>query len=111
MTALSIVHTEASLGWGGQELRILAESQGLMRRGHDVRLLYPPESCIFAEAALVVPPRDGVALRAAVSRLLDDGVLRTQLGEAARAHCAASFSYERMLDRMEAIYEQVSRRR
>ena len=39
MNRLSIVHTEASLGWGGQEIRILAESQGLMRRGHDV----PPD--------------------------------------------------------------------
>jgi glycosyltransferase involved in cell wall biosynthesis len=47
---LSIVHTEASLGWGGQEIRILSESQGLIRRGHDVRLLCPPEARIYAEA-------------------------------------------------------------
>jgi len=47
---LSIVHTEASLGWGGQELRILGESKGLMERGHEVRLLCPPQSRIFAEA-------------------------------------------------------------
>ncbi|HEY2336862.1 MAG TPA: glycosyltransferase family 4 protein [Burkholderiales bacterium] len=47
---LSIVHTEASLGWGGQELRILAESKGLMERGHEVRLLCPPQARIFAEA-------------------------------------------------------------
>jgi len=50
MKHLSIVHTEASLGWGGQELRILAESQGLMRRGHDVRLICAPEARIYAEA-------------------------------------------------------------
>ena len=47
---LSIVHTEASLGWGGQEIRILSESQGFIRRGHEVRLLCPPEARIFAEA-------------------------------------------------------------
>ena len=47
---LSIVHTESSLGWGGQELRILAESQGLARRGHKIRLLCPPEARIFSEA-------------------------------------------------------------
>lgn len=50
MKRLSIVHTESSLGWGGQEIRILSESQGLMRRGHEVRLLCPPEARIFAEA-------------------------------------------------------------
>ena len=50
MRPLRIVHTESSLGWGGQEIRILAESQGLTRRGHDVRLLCAPQSRIRAEA-------------------------------------------------------------
>ena len=48
---LAIVHTESSLGWGGQEIRILAESQGLIRRGHAVRLLAPAGARIVAEAA------------------------------------------------------------
>jgi len=39
---LSVVHTESSLGWGGQEIRILAESQGLARRGHEGTLLCAP---------------------------------------------------------------------
>jgi len=56
VTPLTIVHTESSLGWGGQEIRILSESQGLIRRGHDVKLLCPPEARIFAEAA--GPARD-----------------------------------------------------
>jgi glycosyltransferase involved in cell wall biosynthesis len=47
---LSIVHTESSLGWGGQELRILAESQGLARRGHRITLICPREARIHAEA-------------------------------------------------------------
>jgi len=51
MRPLQIVHTESSLGWGGQEIRILSESQGLIRRGHDVKLLCPPQSRIVAEAA------------------------------------------------------------
>jgi glycosyltransferase involved in cell wall biosynthesis len=50
VTPLAIVHIESSLGWGGQEIRILSESQGLIRRGHDVRLICPPEARIFAEA-------------------------------------------------------------
>ena len=47
---MKIVHTESSLGWGGQEIRILSESQGLARRGHEVRLLCPAEARIFVEA-------------------------------------------------------------
>ena len=31
---MRIVHTEASCGWGGQEIRILEESLGMMERGH-----------------------------------------------------------------------------
>ncbi len=48
---MNIVHTEASCGWGGQEMRILSEAAGLISRGHQVRLLCPPEARIFAEAA------------------------------------------------------------
>ena len=50
MKPLAIVHTESSLGWGGQELRILGEAQGLARRGHELTLLCPPEARIYAEA-------------------------------------------------------------
>ncbi len=49
--SLDIVHTESSLGWGGQELRILTESRGLIRRGHSVRLLCPRGARIHDEAA------------------------------------------------------------
>jgi len=65
--SLSIVHSESSLGWGGQELRILAEAQGLIRRGHTVRVLCPPESRIFAEARQWQVP--AVALPIAAKRL------------------------------------------
>ena len=36
---LAILHTESSIGWGGQELRILTEMEGMARRGHRVHLL------------------------------------------------------------------------
>jgi glycosyltransferase involved in cell wall biosynthesis len=45
-----IVHTEASLGWGGQEIRILSEAKGLIGRGHEVVLLCPAEARIYREA-------------------------------------------------------------
>lgn len=47
---LRIVHTESSLGWGGQEIRTLTESVGMMQRGHQVSLLCPSEARIFAAA-------------------------------------------------------------
>ncbi len=47
---LAIVHTEASLGWGGQELRVLSEVAGMLQRGHRVTLLCPPEAKIYAGA-------------------------------------------------------------
>ncbi len=56
---LHIVHTEASCGWGGQEIRILTEAAGMIGRGHRVTLLCPRESTIF-EAA----PRYGVPVQA-----------------------------------------------
>jgi glycosyltransferase involved in cell wall biosynthesis len=52
---MRILHTEASCGWGGQEIRILSEARGLIERGHQVELACPPEARIFTEA-----PRFGV---------------------------------------------------
>ncbi len=56
---MKIVHTEASCGWGGQEIRILEESLGMMERGHEVVILCPPEARIFGEAQ-----RRGIAVTA-----------------------------------------------
>ncbi len=47
---VNVVHTESSLGWGGQEIRILTEAQGMLNRGHQITLLCPKESKIYAEA-------------------------------------------------------------
>lgn len=48
---MKILHTEASAGWGGQELRILAEMQGLRSRGHTLELAAPKGARIHQEAA------------------------------------------------------------
>lgn len=47
---MKILHTEASCGWGGQEIRILTEARGLIRRGHQIELVCPAEAQIFAAA-------------------------------------------------------------
>lgn len=47
---MKILHTEASAGWGGQELRILSEMRGLRDRGHTLELAAPRAARIHAEA-------------------------------------------------------------
>ena len=43
---MKILHTESSLGYGGQEMRIVKEAQGMQQQGHDVCLLCPKEAQI-----------------------------------------------------------------
>jgi glycosyltransferase involved in cell wall biosynthesis len=47
---MHIVHTESSLGWGGQEIRVLTEARGMAARGHQLTLIAPGESLIFSHA-------------------------------------------------------------
>lgn len=54
---MKILHTEASCGWGGQEIRILEEARGLIGRGHEVSIACPQHARIAEEA-----PRFGVPI-------------------------------------------------
>lgn len=45
-----IIHTEASRGWGGQEIRTLTECRWFRHQGYDVELIAPSDSRI-SEAA------------------------------------------------------------
>ncbi|WP_022852609.1 glycosyltransferase family 4 protein [Thermodesulfatator atlanticus] len=47
---LKILHTEASLGWGGQEIRVLKELVAFQERGYSVALAAPEESKIAKKA-------------------------------------------------------------
>lgn len=47
---LRILHTEASKGWAGQEIRILNECAGMRKRGYDVRVVAPADAQIVVEA-------------------------------------------------------------
>ncbi len=53
----TILHTEASLGWGGQEHRIVAEAQSMQRRGHRVLVAADPRSELARRA-----PRCGLSV-------------------------------------------------
>ncbi len=45
-----IAHSEASLGWGGQEHRVYAELKGFQKRGHPVFLLAPESARVYGRA-------------------------------------------------------------
>lgn len=47
---LRILHTESSLGWGGQEIRVLTEARAVARLGHAVTIAAPAQSRIFQAA-------------------------------------------------------------
>jgi glycosyltransferase involved in cell wall biosynthesis len=76
----TILHTEASLGWGGQERRILAEAVAMRERGHRLLLAGDPRGELLARgerAGFPVFPlafggwrnlRAGLALRGLVRR-------------------------------------------
>jgi glycosyltransferase involved in cell wall biosynthesis len=53
---------------------------------------------------VLVPPRDPVALRAAIERLLEDPALCLRLGAAARARAKAEFSWHAAMRAIEAAY-------
>ncbi len=47
---LTILHTESSKGWGGQEIRILQEAIGIRKRGHRVLIATPSDSQLYVKA-------------------------------------------------------------
>jgi glycosyltransferase involved in cell wall biosynthesis len=46
----TILHTESSLGWGGQERRILAEAEAMQQRGHRLLLAADPRGELYRRA-------------------------------------------------------------
>lgn len=50
MKPLRIIHTEASPGWGGQEIRIMEEMRWFRQHGHHLMLVAPPHSTLVERA-------------------------------------------------------------
>ncbi|MFM7295239.1 MAG: glycosyltransferase family 4 protein [Burkholderiales bacterium] len=59
---LSILHTESSIGWGGQEIRILTEARGMLERGHQVMLLTPPNAELLPAARKLGVPVEAISI-------------------------------------------------
>ncbi len=64
-----IVHSEFSIGWGGQECRVMAELRGFQKRGCDVRLL-APRKAKFSSARKLKKFRRSIFKRAGCISLL-----------------------------------------
>jgi glycosyltransferase involved in cell wall biosynthesis len=63
---LTILHTEASPGWGGQEIRILTEARAFARQGFRVMLVCQPGSPLAGAARREGLPMLPLAMRDAV---------------------------------------------
>ena len=79
---MTIVHTESSAGWGGQEIRILTEARGMLERGHQLTIVAPPETAIAQAAIRMQIPLAPLAIRR--KRLADLAAVRQWLA----THCA-----------------------
>jgi glycosyltransferase involved in cell wall biosynthesis len=65
------------------------------------------ELALDEQTALVVPTENASALGEAIQRLSADRGLSARLGAAARSHCLQHYTLDRMLDRMERVFENV----
>ena len=66
-----------------------------------------PEAVLHEKTGLLVPPEDSEALAAAIGRIIEDGELGRQLGEAGRTRMQNEFSIATMADKHVALYESV----
>ena len=55
-----------------------------------------PELVVDGETGVLVPPGDSAALGEQVERILDDPALAARLGQQARAHVLARFTWDRV---------------
>ena len=67
---IKILHTEWSLGWGGQEIRILSESQAFINKGYEMIIAAQPNSELYKNSTQIRVPtfaltmNKGINLRA-----------------------------------------------
>lgn len=65
-----------------------------------------PEAVVDEETGLLVPPRDVVALKGAIDRLMRDAPLRVRLGGAGHKRAQTRFGLGLMLDGMEQVFRR-----
>ena len=90
--------------------RVILEAMAAGRPVVGTRVGGTPELVLDGVTGLLVERGDPEGLAQALERMLGDAALRTRLGEAARRHVAAGFSAEASVDRLLALYGEVSAR-
>ena len=88
---------------------IEAAAMGLPTVGSDIYGL--TDAVLNEETGLLVPPKDGDALAVAISRLLDDSVLRNKMGEAARLRAHLLFDQQKINIQMAQAYVSLLRQK
>lgn len=76
----TILHTEASNGWGGQEIRTFREAVGMSARGHKLIIAAGPESRLLERAkkegfktiALTFKRRNGISIILFLKKLIEN---------------------------------------
>ena len=76
MRTLSVVHTEASPGLGGQEKRILLEAVSFIERGHKVLLIGQPDGELRREARQLRVPFEPMRMRVSWDPVALIGLIR-----------------------------------
>ena len=66
-----------------------------------------PDVVIEGETGFVVPPRDAIALADRILLLLGDARLQARIGANGRILVEGSYSIDKMLDRLEEVYQSV----
>jgi glycosyltransferase involved in cell wall biosynthesis len=84
--------------------QIILQAQAMSRPVVATTIGGIPEVVENGVTGLLVPPRDAPALTAKISSVLDDTVLASRLGQAARAHIEKSYSLDAMGARLFDIY-------
>jgi glycosyltransferase involved in cell wall biosynthesis len=91
--------------------RVLAEAMAVGRPVVAARCGGIPEVVEDRVTGLLVPPGDVAGFQSAVTRLLDDPQLRSELGNAGRQHAVARFGCDAHVDKIVGVYRDIIARR
>lgn len=95
--------SERSEAFGAVQLEAMAAGKPLVSCDVQTGVAWVNQNEI---TGLVVPPKNPMALAAAITRLLDDAALREGMGEAGRERFEAEFTAEKMVDRLMEVYKR-----
>ncbi len=85
--------------------RVLLESGAAATPAVATRVGGVPDVIRDGETGILVPPRDPKAMANAIEALARDAARRQAMGQAARAHVVPNYGLDRMVARIEALYE------